>query len=1440
MSRTLSRKSVHALLRGVTGDARRSRSRRRRGPSLSAEVLEPRRLLANITPSGLISSTPDGSNFDYTITLSNASTSSSGIGTFWFAWVPGQDYLATSPLSVTPPTGWSDQITHGGASDGYAIEFTTANSLYYVQPGHSMTFAFKSADAPSSVEGNSVFYSQTPVGTSYVYPTTPFSDSGHLFVVAAQQQQPTLSSISVTPTDPSVPKGEAEQFKATGTFSDNSTEDLTNQVTWASTSTAIATISATGLADAVAPGKSTITASMNGISGSSDMTVTAAVLKSIAVTPASPNVPLGKSQQFTATGTLSDQSTEDLTSQVTWASGTTRVATINASGLASAVGLGSSTISASLNGFTGSTLMTVTPALTAVVVTPVNPSIAKGEHEQFTATARFSDDSSADITSQVTWSSGTTSVATISAAGLASTLAVGSATISASFDGVSGSTVLTVTAAVLTSIAVTPANPSVPKGDSEQFTATGTMSDSTTEDLTGQVVWASSRTSVATVNAAGLAATIAQGTSTISATLGGLSGSTTLTVAAPALISIAVTPANETVPRGENLQFTATGTLSDQTTEDLTSQVTWASGTPAAATISASGLATAVGQGNSTISATLNGVTGSTGLTIGAAVLQSIAVTPANPAVPKNQTDQFTATGTFSDQSTEDLTSQVTWASSTPAVATITASGLLTSVAAGKTTVSAELEGVTGSTVVTVSVAILTSITLTPAQPTVPKGETRQFTATGTFSDHSTIDLTSQVSWSSVTTSVATIDASGVATAVSGGTSTIRATLNGITGSTTITVGPAALTSIAITPAQPSVPKGETEQFKATGTFSDSSTLDLTSQVTWASANTTVATITAAALATAAAVGTSSISATIAGVTGTTVMTVAAPALTAITISPQNPTLKAGQTVQFTATGTFTDNSSANVTSQVTWASTSTAVATINNAGRASALAKGTSTISAGLNGVSGSTTITVTPKAPPLHVLSISPGVNTYSSLPGGQVVVTFNQPLAGFPPGDATGGGFGANPYAVYLVPRGPGGVFAAPTGIDAGSTPIHATLVYQANAAAGTSTITLIAREPLGTDVYLIAVSGTITSAAGAPLTDSHGAGGTEFQTFEIKTSPPNATPLKVTSVTTLHGTLAITTNAVIPQPDTIGITFNKPVDFLQLNTSTVQLLEADGKTAVPAAVAYSPTDKTVYLTPEGPLSAGVRYTVRVAGTVSDDQGFPNPDSRFALGTAFTTTFTIRTGGVGPGKGPFVASSKNGHLLSTPGYGAPLTTAFAYASIPFSENVDLSSLSRYSVRLVPQKGGLNNNGPDPADGPLNAKLAFNPNTRTLIIVPTVPIGNDVYRYYLSAMKATNGDPLVNPGGQIPVSDSFAVAVAALKPKVQAAPASAAVPAGAGASVFTNDSIRPALTTAVRPFDRSLPAPFPRPRLAASRTVVFAAIEALLHEANGRRLIP
>jgi uncharacterized protein YjdB len=154
-----------------------------------------------------------------------------------------------------------------------------------------------------------------------------------------------------------------------------------------------------------------------------------------------------------------------------------------------------------------------------------------------------------------------------------------------------------------------------------------------------------------------------------------------------------------------------------------------------------------------------------------------------------------------------------------------------------------------------------------------------------TYSDKSTSDITSQVSWMSDNTSVATVSHGGLATGVAAGTANITASMSGMTSAaivlTVVTPSPT-LSSIAVTPASPpNLVMGFTQQFTATGTYSDGSTKDITyaPELTWTSDNASVATVSSSGLALGVAVGTANIKASMSGVTS------AAVALTVI--SPQ-------------------------------------------------------------------------------------------------------------------------------------------------------------------------------------------------------------------------------------------------------------------------------------------------------------------------------------------------------------------------------------------------------------------------------------------------------------------------------------------------------------------------------------------------------------------------
>jgi hypothetical protein len=159
------------------------------------------------------------------------------------------------------------------------------------------------------------------------------------------------------------------------------------------------------------------------------------------------------------------------------------------------------------------------------------------------------------------------------------------------------------------------------------------------------------------------------------------------------LSTITVTPPNPTTYVGVGIQLTATGQTQTSQQINLTQSATWASLDSTVATVSNAagrqGFTTGVGAGSTSINAVFSGVTGSTTVSVSSAVLQSLAVTPVNSTIIKGATQAYTAIGTFSDGSKFDLTSQVTWTSSSPAVAPINSTGLASGAATGTTHISA-------------------------------------------------------------------------------------------------------------------------------------------------------------------------------------------------------------------------------------------------------------------------------------------------------------------------------------------------------------------------------------------------------------------------------------------------------------------------------------------------------------------------------------------------------------------------------------------------------------------------------------------------------------------------------------------------------------------------------------------------------------------------------
>ena len=356
----------------------------------------------------------------------------------------------------------------------------------------------------------------------------------------------------------------------------------------------------------------------------------------------------------------------------------------------------------------------------SIQVSPTDVTLSAGATAQLTAMGTIGHgnhpSSSQNITSTVAWASSIPAVATVSATGVVTGLGAGTTTITASINGFGGlitsnSVSVTVsggsgggtTSNILTSLSIIPGSQAVSApNQTSQFIAIGTTSSGATENLTGQVTWSSSSVQVATINTSGLATGLSQGTTTITAIATNpdgtvVTGTATFTViggTTEQITSLTVYPGTQAATaQAQQSQFFVLGTEGGGGLQyDVTSQVVWTSSDAAVATVGTTGngtpgLATAVGAGSTTITATFTNLdsskvvaTATYSVTLGAAQepLLSINIVPAGVTVSnKGMTGQFLAFGTYSTTPTvRDLTNQVTWVSTSPEVASIDSGGV--------------------------------------------------------------------------------------------------------------------------------------------------------------------------------------------------------------------------------------------------------------------------------------------------------------------------------------------------------------------------------------------------------------------------------------------------------------------------------------------------------------------------------------------------------------------------------------------------------------------------------------------------------------------------------------------------------------------------------------------------------------------------------------------
>ncbi len=686
-----------------------------------------------------------------------------------------------------------------------------------------------------------------------------------------------VGKVVITPSNDSIAIGATVTLSAKVV---NAQGQVVNGATvfWNTSNANVATVSSNGTVTGVDTGSVQIAASANGVSGIAAISVLPRPVAAVSVSPPTVTLKVGGTVHLVAL--LTDADGNPLTGRVvTWSSSDPTVATVDNTGLVTAVAVGPATITATSEGKSGSAAVSVgaqTPA--TITVTPPSVSITVGQTSQLSATVK--DASGATIAgASVAWTIDKPSVASLSSSGLGADtvtgISVGTATITATSGPAHTTVAVTVSPSPASAVIISPGSATLLV--TQQLQLSATVTDSHGNPISGQAVtWTSNNPNVATVSGTGNVNAVAPGSATITATSGAAHGNASITVKLVPVSSVNVTP--NTVPLfvGQTAQLGVV--LLDSAGDTLSAvgrAVSWKSSKGGVASVSASGLVTAQGLGAAVITATVEGQQGFASVTVTTVPVSSVVVTPTPDTLQLGKTVQLTAQ-TF-DSAGNPLTGRtIIWDTDNSSVATVTSTGQVMSQGIGTANIRATSEGQVGSATVVVIAVPVASVTVSPASKTMNVGDTATFSAT--TKDAQGHVLTGRaIAWSSDNTGVATVDSTGLVTAVAAGSANITATSEGQSGSSQVTVNPVPVGSVIVNPQDTTMTVGDSAQFSAQTLDSKGNPLNGRA-VSWSTSDKKIASVSVSGMVQAMKASPSvTITAISEGVPGSTSLTVTPP-----------------------------------------------------------------------------------------------------------------------------------------------------------------------------------------------------------------------------------------------------------------------------------------------------------------------------------------------------------------------------------------------------------------------------------------------------------------------------------------------------------------------------------------------------------------------------------
>jgi uncharacterized protein YjdB len=528
--------------------------------------------------------------------------------------------------------------------------------------------------------------------------------------------------------------------------------------------------------------------------------------------------------------------------------------------------------------------------------------------------------------------------------------------------------------------------------------------------VSGTINWQSTNPTVATVSNGGVVTARSIGVAKIVAAYSRSSDTATVTVHAP-ITKLLVNPDSATVMVGQSLRLAFSAyDKNGKTISGLTgSSSKWSSGDPSVATVSTAGVVQGVGMGVTSISVTISGRTAIAYLRVSRVPVDSVIVSP-SPSASVAVGGAFKFTAAAVDSTGKPLSDWIVgWSSSDSSVATVSETGAVSTYKVGSATITASAGGKKAQTNLITNPAIVAAVAIAVNASTIQVGQSTQ--AVATAYDASGNQITGRpVAWATTKASVATVSSLGMIAGLDTGKTTISATVDGIVGSMTETVGGATIANLSVVLDKSTMPVGSTAQAKAVAT--DAAGNVLTGRtVTWSSSSTSIATVSSLGVVTAVGTGTVSITGTVDGMNSSATLVATSAVVASVSVTAASTSLTLGQTTQ--ATAVLKDASGNTVTAPVTWSSSAPAVATVSSSGLITGMSAGSATITATSGTVSGTLPMPVgqsttnspsptgftAPELPRNFVDSkfVAPTGSTINVPPGGDIQAAINSAKPG-----------------------------------------------------------------------------------------------------------------------------------------------------------------------------------------------------------------------------------------------------------------------------------------------------------------------------------------------------------------------------------------------------------------------------------------------------------